>query len=49
MLKLLKYMKKRERWMVLAAIVLIIGQIYFELAMPDYMSELTVLIKTEGS
>ena len=49
MIKLLKYMKKRERWMVLAAIVLIVGQIYFELAMPDYMSELTVLIKTEGS
>ena len=42
-------MKKQERRMVLAAIVLIIGQIYFELAMPDYMSGLTVLIKTEGS
>jgi len=49
MLKLLKHMKKRERWMVLAAVVLIIGQIYFELTMPDYMSELTVLIKSEGS
>ena len=49
MIKLLKYMQKRERWLVLAAIVLIVGQIYFELTMPDYMSELTVLIKTEGS
>ena len=49
MIKLLKHMQKRERWMVLAAIVLIIGQVYFELTMPDYMSELTVLIKTEGS
>ena len=49
MIKLLRHMQKRERWMVLAAIVLIIGQIYFELTMPDYMSELTVLIKTEGS
>lgn len=49
MIKLLKHMQKRERWMVLAAIGLIIGQIYFELTMPDYMSELTVLIKTEGS
>ena len=49
MIKLLKYMQKRERWMVLTAIVLIIGQVYFELTMPDYMSELTVLIKTEGS
>ena len=49
MIKLLKHMQKRERWMVLGAIALIVGQIYFELTMPDYMSELTVLINTEGS
>ena len=49
MLKLLKYMKKRERWMVLACIALIIGQIYFDLTMPDFMSDLTVLINTSGS
>ena len=49
MLKLLKYMKKRERWMVLGCIVLIIGQIYFDLTMPDFMSDLTVLINTPGS
>ena len=49
MLKLLKYMKKRERWMVLGCIALIIGQIYFDLTMPDYMSDLTVLINTPGS
>ena len=29
--------------------VLILGQIYFDLALPDYMSSLTVLIKTPGS
>lgn len=34
--------------MVLIAVVLIIGQVYFELTMPDYMSELTLLINTEG-
>lgn len=34
--------------MVLIAVALIIGQIYFELTMPDYMSELTLLINTEG-
>lgn len=28
---------------------LILGQIYFDLALPDYMSDLTVLIKTPGS
>ena len=44
MLKLLKYMKNRERWMVLGCIALIIGQIYFDLTMPDFMSDLTVLI-----
>lgn len=49
MIKLLKCMQKRERMMVLLAVVLIIGQIYFELTMPDYMSELTLLINTDGS
>ncbi|MBE6708505.1 MAG: ABC transporter ATP-binding protein [Ruminococcaceae bacterium] len=49
MLKLLKCMKKRERWMVLGCIALIIGQIYFDLTMPDFMSDLTVLINTPGS
>lgn len=49
MLKLLKYMQKKERWMVLVCVALIIGQIYFDLTMPEYMSDLTVLIKTEGS
>ncbi len=48
MIKLLKNMQKRERGMVLIAIILIVGQIYFELTMPDYMSELTLLINTEG-
>jgi len=46
---LLKYMKKRERLMVLVCIGLIIGQIYFDLTMPDFMSDLTVLIQTPGS
>ncbi len=48
MIKLLKNMRRRELIMVLAAVVLIIGQVYFELTMPDYMSELTLLINTEG-
>ena len=49
MFKLLKYMKKRERLMVLGCIALIVGQIYFDLTLPDFMSDLTVLIKTPGS
>jgi len=35
--------------MVLGCIALIIGQIYFDLTMPDFMSDLTVLINTPGS
>jgi len=49
MLKLLKCMRNRERWMVLGCIALIVGQIYFDLTMPDFMSDLTVLINTPGS
>lgn len=49
MFKLLKQMRKKERIMILCAVVLIIGQIYFELTMPEYMSELTVLINSGGN
>lgn len=33
----------------IAIILLVIGQVYFELKMPDYMSEITRLVETEGS
>ena len=46
MLKLLHNLRRREWTM---ATVLILGQIYFDLSLPDYMSNLTVLIKTPGS
>lgn len=49
MIKLLKKIKGKE-W-ILAAICfgLILGQIYFDLTMPEYMSQLTILIQTPGS
>lgn len=49
MIKLLKNMQKREWLMALACAVFVVGQVYFDLTMPDYMTELTTLIKTEGS
>ncbi len=49
MIKLLKKMKPREWGMAIVCAVLVLGQIYFDLRLPDYMSDLTVLIKTEGS
>lgn len=48
MIKLLKNMRKREVAMALLCLVLVIGQIYFDLLLPDYMTELTTLIKTAG-
>lgn len=49
MIKLLKKMRKKERLMALVCVLLVLGQIYFDLRLPDYMSNLTVLIKTPGS
>lgn len=49
MRKLLKRMQRREIIMCLICSFLLLGQIYFDLKMPDYMSALTVLIQTPGS
>mgnify|MGYP005795127187 FL=1 len=49
MLKLLHNLRRREWTMAAACAVLILGQIYFDLSLPDYMSDLTVLIKTPDS
>ena len=41
---------RRQEWiMAVICSLLILGQIYFDLSLPDYMSNLTVLIKTPGS
>ncbi len=50
MLKLMfKNFNKKNVITFLAIILLVIGQVYFELKMPDYMSEITRLVETEGS
>lgn len=49
MLKLLKSLTKKDWILALFSIILIIGQVWLELKMPDYMSEITVLVKKEGS
>lgn len=49
MLKLLKRLEKKDLIIIVVAIILILGQIYCDLKLPDYMSELTVLINTPGS
>ena len=49
MIKLLKNLKKKEWLLVLLSFGLIILQVWLDLKMPDYMSEITVLVQTEGS
>lgn len=49
MLKLLKNLRRKEIIMALLCIVLIVGQVYFDLRLPDYMTDLTSLIKTSGT
>ncbi len=49
MIKLLKSLGKKEWILALISLILIAGQVWLELKMPDYMSEITVLVQTEGS
>ena len=49
MLKLLKNMRRKEKEMALLCLVFVVAQIYFDLRLPDYMTELTMLIKTSGT
>lgn len=48
MIKLLKNMRRKEALMVLLCAVLVVAQVYFDLRLPDYMTDLTTLIKTSG-
>lgn len=49
MFKLLKNMRPKEKLMALICLVFVVIQVYFDLRLPDYMTELTTLIKTSGT
>lgn len=49
MLKLLKKFTKTEWTLSFAALLFIIMQVWMDLTIPDYMSEITTLVQTEGS
>ena len=49
MLRILKHLRWKEWLLVAACVVLIVGQVLLDLALPDYMSEITRLVQTEGS
>lgn len=49
MFKLFKNLTKKDVLYVVICITLIVFQVWLELKMPDYMSEITRLVQTEGS
>ena len=49
MLKLLTRFNKKEIILSLICLVFIISQVWLDLKLPDYMSEITKLVQTEGS
>lgn len=48
MLKLLKELNKKDLFFAFISFILIIVQVWLELKMPDYMSEITKLVQTRG-
>ena len=49
MVKLFRYLKKREWLMAAVSLLFIISQVWLDLRLPEYMSEITVLVQTDGS
>ncbi len=47
MIHILRNMKVRDRWLCLVCVILVCGQVYFDLTLPDYTAEVTVLISSE--
>ena len=49
MINLLKKMGEREVLMAVLCALLVLGQVYFDLTLPDYMTDLTMMLNTAGS
>lgn len=49
MIKIFKYLKKQDWTFMVFSIVFIVVQVWLDLKLPDYMSEITKMVQTEGS
>ncbi|MDR0319057.1 MAG: ABC transporter ATP-binding protein/permease [Nitrososphaerota archaeon] len=49
MLKILKYLKSTEWFLIGISLIFIVTQVWLDLKLPDYMAEITRLVKTTGS
>lgn len=48
MFKLFKYIKNKDRWLALLCVILVAGQVFLDLKLPDYTKEITLLISQES-
>ena len=49
MINVLKYLNKKQWSWIGISVLFIVGQVWLDLKMPDYMSAITTLVQTEGS
>ena len=49
MRKIMKYFSAREKAMIAVSLMFIFFQVWLDLKLPDYMSEITTLVETKGS
>ena len=49
MWNIFRYFNKKERIYIALAFVFVIGQVWLDLKLPDYMSAITTLVETKGS
>ncbi len=49
MLRIFKNLRRQDALLILLGVVLIVAQVWLDLRLPDYMSEITMLVETEGS
>lgn len=49
MIKIFKNLRKKEAGLILVSVVFIVAQVWLDLKLPDYMSEITRLVQTDGS
>ncbi|MCD7727870.1 MAG: ABC transporter ATP-binding protein/permease [Ruminococcus sp.] len=47
MIRIFRNMKVKDRWLALLCLLLVCAQVYFDLRLPDYTAEITVLISSE--
>ena len=49
MIKLMKFWNTKDITKIIICIAFVVGGVWLDLKMPDYMSEITILVQTEGS